>query len=415
VNTARKLASAAAACLLVLPLGAQTPAKEDPAGRVTVAERVAGEGQQSEAAAFRVVQVVGNLRHPWGMAWLPDGRMLITERPGNLLLVDLQQKSVTALEGLPRIAAEQDQKTAPEGGRQGGLLDVVVHPGYKENRWIYFTYSSPGDRDAYPAERYITGTAVSRARLSEDGKRLVDLEPLYAQTPRHIHGRHYGSRIVFPGDGNLIFSIGDRGLRWPSQDLTDPAGSTIRIREGGGVPEDNPFVGKAPGNLRPEIWSFGHRNSQALALHPRTGDLWSAEHGPRGGDVLHVVEAGKNYGWPVVTPGVEYTTGEKIGVGERAPGIVPPVHVWRRSIAPSGMAFYTGERFPGWRGNLFVGSLVQSQLQRLVVEGRTVKHEEVLLKDVVGRIRDVRQGPDGYLYVLTDQRDGGVYRLEPVK
>jgi aldose sugar dehydrogenase len=373
-----------------------------------VAERVT-----SADATFRVVQVVGGLRHPWAVAWLPDGAMLISERLGNLLLV--RNGKVTNLQGLPPVEAEEDQKTAPEGGRQGGLMDVVVHPEYAKNGWIYFTYSSPGDDDGVPDANVGTGTALSRARLSQDGTRLVDLEPIYAQTPRRVPGRHYGSRIVFLGDGTLIFSIGDRGLRWPSQDLTDPGGAMIRIHEGGGAYEKNPFVNVPPGNLRPEIHSYGHRNNQSLVIHRGTGELWTAEHGPRGGDVLHVVEPGRNYGWPVVAFGVEYSTGEKIGVGETAPGIVRPIHVWEKAIAPSGMAYYDGDAFPNWKGNIFVGSLLQEQVRRLVVNGRKVEREETLLDGVVGRIRDVRQGPDGNLWVVTDQRDGGVYRIEPVR
>jgi aldose sugar dehydrogenase len=250
--------------------------------------------------------------------------------------------------------------------------------------------------------------------LSADGRRLVDLQTLYAQTPRHVPGRHYGSRIVFRGDGTVIFSIGDRGLRWPSQDLKDPGGSMIRLDEDGGAHLQNPFVGMEPGNLRPEIYSFGHRNNQAMALHPVTGELWTADHGPHGGDLVYVVERGRNYGWPMVAHGVEYSTREMIGIGREAPQVEAPVHVWEESMAPSGMAFYTGAPLPGWQGNLFVGSLLREQLHRLVLDGRRVVREEVLLDGTVGRIRDVRQGPDGYLYVVTDQSDGGVYRIEPV-
>jgi aldose sugar dehydrogenase len=391
---------------------AAVAAANDPEDRVTVEERVVAERLEGEDAVYRVVQVVGGLHHPWALAWLPDGRMLVTERLGQLLLIG--DGNVTALEGLPPIHAEEDQKTAPQGGQQGGLLDVALHPDYEQNNWIYFTYSSPGDDDGVPDAEVGTGTAVTRAKLSDDGTRLVELERLYAQTPRRVPGRHYGSRLVFPGDGTLIFSIGDRGLRYPSQDLTDPAGSMIRLKQDGGVYEQNPFIGKAPGNLRPDIHSFGHRNNQSLAIHRGTGDLWTAEHGPNGGDVLHVVEAGKNYGWPVVAQGVEYSTDEKIGLGATAPGIEPPVHIWEKAIAPSGMVSYDGEAFPAWRGNLFVGSLLQKQVRRLVLDGRRVVHEEVLLDDAVGRVRDVRQGPDGLLYVVTDESEGGVYRIEPV-
>jgi aldose sugar dehydrogenase len=385
----------------------------DPERRVTVGERVVAERVESEAGPLRVVRVAGGLHHPWALAWLPDGRMLVAERPGNLLL--LSPAGATRLEGLPRIDTDEDQRTAPQGGNQGGLLDVALHPDYARNGWIYFTYSSPGDDDGVPDADRGTGTALARARLSPDGTRLVDLEHVYAQTPRHTPGRHYGSRIVFPGDGSVIFSIGDRGLRWPSQDLTDPGGSMIRLHEDGGAFPGNPFVGMPPGNLRPEIHSYGHRNNQAMVLHPVTGELWTAEHGPHGGDLLHVVERGANHGWPVVAYGVEYSTREMIGVGRTAPGIREPVHVWHIAIAPSGMAYYDGAALPGWRGNLFVGALVREELRRLVIDGRRVTHEEVLLAGTVGRIRDVRQGPDGMLYVVTDHGDGGIYRIEPAR
>ncbi|RUO25492.1 pyrroloquinoline-quinone glucose dehydrogenase [Aliidiomarina minuta] len=390
-----------------------TPALADPGDRVRVAESVVSSGIESEKAHFRVVQVVEALEHPWAMAWLPDGRMLITERGGNLVLAG--PDDVTSIGGLPEIDAEEDQLSAPDGGNQGGLMDLVLHPDYDQNGWIYFTYSSPGDDDGVAEEDRGTGTALARARLSDDGSELVDLETIYAQTPRHVPGRHYGSRIVFPDDGSVIFSIGDRGLRWPSQDLTDPGGSMIRLYESGGAHEENPFVRQAPGNLRPEIYSYGHRNNQSMALHPDTGELWTAEHGPYGGDILHRVEKGKNYGWPQVAFGVEYSTKEKIGIGESAPGVQAPLHVWEDSMAPSGMAFYTAAHFPGWQNSLFVGSLYREELHRLEITDGEVTHREELLDETVGRIRDVRQGPDGYLYLLTDEGEAGVYRLEPVE
>jgi aldose sugar dehydrogenase len=211
----------------------------------------------------------------------------------------------------------------------------------------------------------------------------------------------------------VVFSIGDRGLRFPSQDLTHPAGSMIRLKEDGGAAEDNPFVGVAPGNLRPEIFSFGHRNNQGVAIDPATGEIWATDHGPRGGDLLYRVEAGSNYGWPQVSYGVEYSTEEPIGIGRYAPGVVQPVHWWEESKAPSGLTFYDGEAFPGWQGNLFAGFLLGRQVSRLVLNEGRVVHEEVLLEDTVGRIRDVRQGPDGLLYVVTDAGDAGIFRIEP--
>jgi len=413
------MVSAAALGMLAMPggvapaaaqdSGARAAMQVDPEARVSLTERVVAERMESEAGAYRVVQVAGGLLHPWGFSWLPDGRMLVTERPGNLLLLDGDR--VTRVEGLPAINPDDDE--SDPGGTQGGLLDLVLHPDHASNGWIYFTYSSPGDGDGLEADRG-TGTALARARLSPDGSRLVDLETIYAQSPRHEPGRHYGSRIVFPGDGTVVFSIGERGLRWPSQDLQDPGGSMIRLNEDGGAYEGNPFVGREPGNLRPEIHSFGHRNNQAMAIHPVTGELWTAEHGPRGGDLLHVVERGANYGWPMVSFGVEYSTGEPIGIGQRAPGVTAPLYVWTESMAPSGMAFFEGAAFPGWTGNLFVGSLAREQLHRLVLDGQRVVRDEVLLDGTVGRIRDVRQGPDGLLYVATDDSDGGIYRLEPL-
>jgi aldose sugar dehydrogenase len=386
------------------------PMRADP----SAVNRLIADDVVTEQAQVRVVQLVSGLEHPWAMAFLPDGRMLVTERPGRMVLVSGDQ--VTRLRGLPDIDSEEDQRTAPQGGNQGGLLDVAVHPDYARNGWIYFTYSSPGDADAVIGDDdKSTGTALARARLGPQGDELVDLEVLYVQAPRSDPGRHYGSRIVFPGDGTVIFSIGDRGLRYPSQDLTHPAGSMIRLTEDGRAPEDNPFVGQAPGNLRPEIYSFGHRNNQGLAIHPETGELWTTEHGPRGGDLLHRVEAGKNYGWPQVAYGVEYSTAEPIGIGREAPGVERPVHWWSQPRAPSGLAIYSGQAFPGWRGNLLAGFLLEENISRLVVEDGRVVHEEVLLGNVVGRIRDVREGPDGLIYLATDEADGGIYRIEPVQ
>jgi glucose/arabinose dehydrogenase len=395
----RRFSAHARAVLGAALLFAFLPATAQPA-RV-VAERVA-----SEAGAYRVVQVASGLEHPWAIAFLPDGRMLVTERPGRMNLIAPDGTRRT-LDGVPRVFSEEDQMTAPQGGSQSGLMDVVLHPDFASNGWIYFTYSSPGDDDTVTSEDTLgTATALARARLSADGTRLEAVETLYAQMPRHNPGRHYGSRIAFPGDGSVLFTIGDRGLRRPAQDLTDPAGSVIRLLENGGPHPANPFVGVPPGNLRPEIFSFGHRNSQGMLIAP-DGTIWAHEHGPYGGDVLFVYREGRNYGWPQVAQGVEYSTGEKIGVGHTAPGVEAPVYVWTEAIAPSGNAF------PGWRGNLFVGSLLQKQIRRLVLDGERVVSEEVLLDDLIGRVRDVRVGPDGFLYVVTDESNGGVYRIEP--
>jgi aldose sugar dehydrogenase len=377
-----------------------------------VVEEVVESEVKSEELTFRIVRVVGGLEHPWAIAWLPDGRMLITERPGRMHLVD--GDNVHELGNLPEIHHQEDQLTAPQGGSQAGLLDVAVHPDYGNNGWIYFTYSSPGDNDGVDDE-VATGTALARAKLNNDGTDLTDLETLYSSVPRTEPGRHYGSRILFPGDGTVIFSIGDRGIRGPSQDLTDPAGSMIRLLEDGGAAPENPFAGAFPGNLRPEIYSFGHRNNQGLTQNPSTGEIWSTEHGPYGGDLLHKIESGNNYGWPQVAFGVEYSTREHIGVGREAPGVTKPVFVWEYSMAPSGLAYYNGEKFGSWHGNLFAGSLLLERIYRLVLENGKVTHKEILIQEKVGRIRDVRQGPDGLIYIATDEGDGGIYRMEPIE
>jgi aldose sugar dehydrogenase len=381
---------------------------------ITVEERVVERALPSQHGPYRVVEVARGLEHPWAVAWLPDGRKLVTERAGRLQLIDDSQ--ARTISGLPQIDSDEDQLTPPEGGNQGGLLDVAVHPDYASNGWIYFTYSSPGDDDAVQGDDDRgTGTALARARLSDDESELVDLQVLYTQAPKTDPGRHYGSRIIFPGDGHVIFSIGDRGLRHPAQDLTHPAGSMIRLKEDGGAPDDNPFVGVTPGNLRPEIYSFGHRNNQGLTVHPENGEIWATDHGPLGGDLLYRVQAGRNYGWPQVTQGSEYSTGARIGIGSEAPGVEVPAHVWEGSKAPSGLTFYAGEAFPQWEGNLFAGFLLAEQVVRLELANGRVISEEVLLDGAIGRIRDVRQGPDGYLYVLTDDSDGGLFRIEPAQ
>lgn len=375
----------------------------------SIVDEVIEESVSSENADFRVVKVVEGLEHPWAVAWISEESMLISERPGRLLMI--RGDEITELEGLPEIDTDEDQKTAPEGGNQGGLLDVVMHP---DGEWVYFTYSSPGDDDSnFGDEDYATGTALARAKVNQEEGSLEELEVLYEQVPRTDPGRHYGSRIVFPGDGTVIFSIGDRGIRYPSQDLVDPGGSMIRLYEDGGAAEDNPFVEMEPGNLRPEIFSFGHRNNQGLAVHPETGQIWTTEHGPSGGDLVHLVEAGKNYGWPQVAQGTEYSTGAKIGIGTSAPGVEEPKHIWEESMAPSGLAFYHNGAISEWNGSLFAGSLYKEQLHRLEVDGEEIVHDEVLLTETIGRIRDVRLGPDGHLYLLTDHSDGGLYRIEP--
>ncbi|TVR77188.1 MAG: PQQ-dependent sugar dehydrogenase [Chitinophagaceae bacterium] len=378
---------------------------------VNIVNEVVKANIESEQESFKIVKVVEGLEHPWAVNWLSEDMMIITERPGSMYLVT--NDNVHKLGNLPVIDTDEDQLTAPQGGNQGGLLDVVPHPNYQENGWIYYTLSSPGDADAVVSDDdYGTGTALVRSRIDFDNYELKDTEFLYVQMPRTNPGRHYGSRIVFPGDGTVIFSIGDRGLRSPSQDLTNPIGSFIRLMDDGSIPEDNPFIGMPPGNIRPEIFSFGHRNNQGIAICPETNEIWSTEHGPYGGDLLHKVSMGNNYGWPYVAYGVEYSTKQPIGVSQNNPGVQSPYYIWEESMAPSGLTFYTGDVFENWNGNLFAGSLLREEIKRIVIQNDEVVHVEVLFSELVGRVRDVRQGPDGFIYFITDQSDGGVYRIE---
>jgi len=340
---------------------------------------------------FRIVEIAEGLQHPWGHAFLPDGRILVTERPGRLRIIENGRLNPRPVSGLPEIAASG----------QGGLLDVAIHPDYRENGWIYFSFVGPGKGGM--------GTEVARARL--DGNRLRDLQLLFRMEPKSRTSRHFGSRLVFDRDGYLYISLGDRGDRPRSQRLGDHAGSVIRLHDDGRIPEDNPFLSRK--GVRPEIYSYGHRNIQGMALHPETGEVWTHEHGPQGGDEINIVRPGANYGWPVITYGVNYGIGTRIGEGTQKPGMEQPLYYWVPSIAPSGMAFYTGDKFPQWRGSLFVGSLKFELLARLTLKGSEVVGEERLLKNSLGRIRDVSEGPDGYLYLLIDAWDGIMVRLEP--
>jgi aldose sugar dehydrogenase len=342
---------------------------------------------------FRVTIMTRGLEHPWGLAFLPDGRRLVTERPGRLRLVEADGTlDPRPVEGLPPIAAHG----------QGGLLDVALHPQFAENGWIYWSYAARGAGG--------TSTEVARGRLVEH--RLENVEVLFRQEPKSGGGRHFGSRLVFDREGYLYVTLGDRGEMERSQDMDDLAGKIVRLHDDGRIPADNPFVNQA--DARPEIYSLGNRNVQGAVLHPVTGELWTHEHGPQGGDEVNVIRAGRNYGWPVITYGVQYVTGTKIGEGTHKPGMEQPLHVWTPSIAPSGMAFYQGDRFPRWRGDLFVGALRSQMVTRLRLDGEKVIEEEYLLEGKLGRIRDVRSGPNGYLYLLTDARNGVIARLEPV-
>ncbi len=345
---------------------------------------------KSDEQTFRVVKLVQGLDHPWSLAFLPDGRMLVTERVGrlNLLTADFKRSNV---EGVPRVAASG----------QGGLLEVALHPRFSENGVVYLSYSGPGDGGA--------STELLRARLN--GTRLEDAKVIFRQQPKTGGGIHFGGRIVFDRAGFLYLTLGERGQMERAQLGENHHGSVIRLHDDGRVPADNPFVNK-PG-WKPEKLDLGHRNMQGAALHPQTGMLWTHEHGPQGGDEINIIRPGTNYGWPVITYGANYVTGTRIGEGTSKPGMAQPLYYWVPSIAPSGMAFYTGEQFPKWKGNLFVGALRDQMLVRLVLDGEKVAKEERLLKGVLGRIRDVRNGPDGFIYLLTDESNGVMARLEP--
>jgi glucose/arabinose dehydrogenase len=358
-------------------------------------DRVYGSAEHS----FRVVTVAEGLEHPWSIAFLPGGDILVTERPGRLRIIRNGQLLAAPVEGVPAVFAVG----------QGGLLDVVPHPDFATNRLLYLSYSKPlGGQEST--------TAVIRGRLEND--RLTNVEEIFEAQTR---GRgHYGSRLVFDGQGHLFVSVGERMAApnlleaHPAQDFSNHHGTINRLFEDGRVPPDNPFVGRE--GVRPEIWSKGHRNPQALAIHPVTGQLWEAEHGPQGGDELNLIEPGNNYGWPVIGFGVNYGSGRAIHEGTSREGMQAPVHVWIPSIATSGMMIYDGDAFPGWKGSIFVGGLAGEQLARIVVDDSGYPLEETLLKGI-GRVRDVREGPDGFIYLAIDDQANGrtpIVRLEPV-
>ncbi|RAI69413.1 PQQ-dependent sugar dehydrogenase [Pseudomonas fluorescens] len=350
---------------------------------------------KSEAGTLEVTPVVTGLEHPWALAFLPDGKsMLVTERPGNLRLVTADGKLSAPLNGVPTVWAKG----------QGGLLDVALSPDFKLDRMVYLSYAEGG------GEGNKAGTAVGRGRLSEDMTALKDFQLILRQEPKLSVGNHFGSRLVFDRDGYLFVTLGENNDRPTAQDLDKLQGKVVRIYPDGTVPKDNPFVGQA--NVRPEIWSYGQRNPQGAALNPWNGTLWENEHGPRGGDEINIIERGKNYGWPLATHGINYS-GLPIpeARGDSAEGTVAPHHVWEKSPGLSGMAFYDAGRFKAWQGNVFIGALVSQELIRLEFQGDKVVHEERLLGELKKRIRDVRQGPDGYLYVLTDEEDGALYKV----
>jgi glucose/arabinose dehydrogenase len=355
---------------------------------------------QKPTLAIKPTTLAHGLQRPWGFAFLPgferEGRLLVTEKTGRLRIVDTRSgKPGAPIGGVPKVDAMG----------QGGRLDVALDPRFADNALVYLSYAEPGEGE----DRGKNGTAVARARL-DGNERLADVQVIFRQRPKIASTAHFGSRLQFARDGRLFVTLGDRFFeRHAAQELGNHLGKVVRIEPDGRIPPDNPFVGK-PG-AAPEIWSYGHRNVQGAALHPATGELWSCEHGPQGGDEVNVDEAGRNYGWPVVTYGREYVTGAKIGEGTARPGMEPPITYWVPSIAPSGIGFLSSPHYPGWQGDLFVGALRAQCLVRLALDGRRVMQEERLLSTFFERIRAVRQGPDGWLYLITDNEDGRLVRL----
>jgi glucose/arabinose dehydrogenase len=371
-----------AAALLLIFLGASSAA--------------AAENFNSEKGSFKVDVLAEGLNHPWAIDFLPDGRMIVTERSGRMRIVAKGGGLGKPIQGLPKVDARG----------QGGLLDIAVHPDFASNRLIYWSFSEAGPGG--------NSTAVARGKLSKDENSLDDVAVIFSQKPKLQSDKHFGSRLVFDGKGHLYVTLGERfneKTRGQAQKLDSDLGKVVRLMEDGSIPPDNPFVNR-PGAL-PEIWSYGHRNPQAAAINPATGALWEIEHGPRGGDEINLPEPGKNYGWPLVSFGVNYS-GTPVGTGKSAmQGTEQPIYQWTPVIAPSGMAFYTGELFPQWKGNLFVGGLASTALVRLELDGAKVAHEERLLHGLGMRIRDVAQGPEGALYLVTDEDDGMILRITP--
>ena len=351
--------------------------------------------ERSELGELQLTEVAAGLEHPWALAFLPEEQgYLISERPGRLRLLDAQGRLHPPLGGVPAVFARG----------QGGLLDIALSPSFATDRLVYLSYAEADD------EGQRAGTAVGRGRLKEDLSALEGFRVIFRQLPKLSEGIHFGSRMAFGADGQLYVSLGENNQRATAQQLDKLQGKLVRLQPGGGVPADNPFVGRE--GIRPEIWSYGHRNPQGLALNPWSGRLWLHEHGPRGGDEINIPRAGRNYGWPKATHGINYSfLPIPEAEGATVAGTEPPHHVWEKSPAVSGMAFYSAERFPAWQHSLFIGALAGQALIRLQLQGDQVVHEERLLQDLGWRIRDVRQGPDGFLYLLTDAPDGKLVRL----
>jgi len=390
----KKAAKGPGRTVLGQPVETQTANAED--------QKPAFKGQtrapfRGASVSYKAVPIAQGLEHPWAVAFLPDGAMLVTEKPGRMRLVSKTGEVSAPITGLPKVDARG----------QGGLLDVAVAPDHESSSTIYWTYAEPRDDGK-------NGTAVARGKLVRgDPPRIEWVEVIFRQKPDLDSTMHFGSRIVFNTDGTIFVGLGERSImegRMQAQQIDSHFGKIVRIHPNGSVPKDNPFVDRA--GARPEIWSIGHRNIQAAALHPETGQLWVVEHGARGGDEINVVEKGKDYGWPTIAYGIEYKGGP-IGDGlTQAPGMEQPIYYWDPVIAPSGMAFYTGELFPAWKGSLFVGALAGKHIARLTLDGRRVIGEERILVDR-GRIRDVKQGHDGALYAVTDEENGELLKLVP--
>lgn len=353
-------------------------------------QAVADKTFSSEKHDFVLETVTSGLNYPWSMAFLPDGRILVTEKPGNLRIIQNGQLLPEPVSGVPAV----------RDSGQGGLLDVIPDPDFENNKMIYLSYSSSGSK---------TGTEVASAKLLEN--RLEEVTTIFQLLPKTNARHHFGSRLRFADDGTLYITTGDRGDRPRAQNLNDHAGSLIRINKDGSVPKDNPFVGKA--NVKAEIYTYGNRNMQGIDIHPVTREIWTVEHGPKGGDELNRMQVGVNYGWPVITYGKNYGLGTSIGDGTEKAGMAQPVHYWVPSIATSSLQFYTGDAFPNWKHNAFVSSLRYGEIARLELKDNEVVKEERLIKGEVDRIRQVKQGPEGFLYLITDDRNGKLIRLKP--
>ena len=380
------------------------------AGVVLLGVQVSGQSvSRSALHDYRVVTFVDGLVQPWSIAFLPGGDTLITERPGRLRIVRNGKLLPAPVEGLPAVVFEG----------QGGLLEVAAHPDFASNRLLYLTYSKQTGEKTDPKQPTPATTALIRARFEND--RLTNIQQLFQSVS--VGRGHFGGKIAFDNKGFVFLTLGDRQVppegkleAHPAQDLTNHHGKMIRLHDDGRVPADNPFVNTP--NAKPEIWSYGHRNVQGLAIHPQTGDVWANEHGPQGGDELNLVQPMKNYGWPVIGFGVNYRTGAIIHSGTHREGMEQPRHVWVPSIGISGLMIYTGDKFPQWKGSFFVGGMVGEQVARLTYDAKRGFTNTELLAQGLGRVRDLRQGADGFIYLVIEDRDGKptpVLRLEPVE